>query len=98
VTDTSTRPARDSATRWERTSPLQTLAELLLGLSFAATTAFGGYAAATGHLAVLAQAAGIVFLVTLTCVLVAWFRAVEREEAPRTTVDPIALVDAEYRR
>ncbi|TCL79143.1 MULTISPECIES: hypothetical protein [unclassified Curtobacterium] len=114
MTDTSTRPARAAATRWDR-SALQTSAELLLGLSFAATTAFGGYAAATGHLAVFAQGAGIVFLVTLTCVLVSWFRAVEREEradhrvtapvVPGTasasvplTTAAIAAVDAEYRR
>ncbi len=114
VTDTSTRPARAAATRWDR-SALQTSAELLLGLSFAATMAFGGYAAATGHLAVFAQGAGIVFLVTLTCVLVSWFRAVEREEradhrvtapvVPATasasvplTTAAIAAVDAEYRR
>lgn len=112
VTDTSTRPARAAATRWDR-SALQTAAELLLGLSFAATMAFGGYAAATGHLAVFAQGAGVVFLVTLTCVLVSWFRAVEREDrtdrpgsaavVPATSVVPlttagIAAVDAEYRR
>lgn len=112
VTDTSTRPARAAATRWDR-SALQTSAELLLGLSFAATMAFGGYAAATGQMAVFAQGAGVVFLVTLTCVLVSWFRAVEREEradhraaapvVPATVAVPlttaaIAAVDAEYRR
>jgi hypothetical protein len=80
VTDTSTRPAPGTATRWERHAPLRTAAELSLGLSFAVTTAFGGYSAATGHLAVVAQVAGIVFVVTLTCVVVSWFRAVEREE------------------
>lgn len=101
MTDTSTRPARDTATRWERHSSLQTFAELLLGLSFTATVAFGGYAAVTGRMAVLSQGAGVVFLVTLTCVLVSWFRAVEREErpaAPAAPVDPIAAIDAEYRR
>lgn len=80
VTDTSTRPAA-AATRWDRHSPLQTSAELLLGLSFAATVAFGGYAAVTGRMTVLSQGAGVVFLVTLTCVLVSWFRAVERSES-----------------
>ena len=107
MTDTSTRPAADSTTRWERHSSLQTFAELLLGLSFTATVAFGGYTAATGRLAVCSQVAGVAFLVTLTCVLVSWFRAVEREDAPRTTAatstaatgfDAIAAVDAEYRR
>lgn len=98
MTDTSTRPARDTATRWERHSSLQTFAELLLGLSFTATVAFGGYAAVTGRMAVLSQGAGVVFLVTLTCVLVSWFRAVEREGAPTAPADPIAAVDAEYRR
>ena len=104
MTDTSTRPARDTATRWERHSTLQTFAELLLGLSFTAAVAFGGYAAVTGRMTVLSQGAGIVFLVTLTCVLVSWFRAVEREEreerpaAPAAPVDPIAAIDAEYRR
>lgn len=98
VTDTSTRPARAAATRWDR-SALQTAAELLLGLSFAATMAFAGYAAATGQMAVFAQGAGVVFLVTLTCVLVSWFRAVEREErAERVVVSPLAAIDAEYRR
>jgi hypothetical protein len=94
VTDTSTRrPAHDTASRWERHSPLQTAAELSLGLSFTATVAFGGYSAATGHLAVVSQVAGVVFLLTLTCVLVSWFRAVEREDAPaarRTRTTPTA--------
>lgn len=82
VTDTSTRPARATTTRWDRHSPLQTFAELSLGLSFTATVAFGGYAAATGQLAVVSQVAGVLFLVTLTCVVVSWFRAVERDEHP----------------
>ena len=97
MTDTSTRPARADASRWERHSSLQTFAELLLGLSFTAAVAFGGYAAATGRMTVLSQGAGVVFLVTLTCVLVSWFRAVEREDAPAAAV-AIAAVDAEYRR
>ncbi|MBA8989841.1 hypothetical protein FHW23_001073 [Curtobacterium pusillum] len=104
MTDTSTRSARDTAAPWERHSSLQTFAELLLGLSFTAAVAFGGYAAVTGRMTVLSQGAGIVFLVTLTCVLVSWFRAVEHDEHPPATttttaaVDPIAAVDAEYRR
>ncbi len=61
--------------------PLRTAAELSLGLSFAVTTAFGGYSAATGQLAVVSQVAGIVFVVTLMCVLVSWFRAVDHEES-----------------
>jgi hypothetical protein len=103
VTDTSMRPAHATASRWERHSSLQTFAELLLGLSFTAAVAFGGYAAVTGRMTVLSQGAGVVFLVTLTCVLVSWFRAVEREEAPvaapaASVVDPISAIDAEYRR
>lgn len=111
MTDTSTRPARPD-TRWERHSSVQTFAELLLGLSFITAVAAGGYSAATGQLTVLSQGAGAVFLVTLTCVLVSWFRAVERADAPddrsvapapagsaaATTADPIAAIDAEYRR
>jgi len=80
VTDTTTRPARP-ATQWPTRTSVRTYAELLLGLSFTAAVACGGYAAATGHMAVAAQGAGIVFLVTLTCVLVSWFRAVELEES-----------------
>jgi len=87
VTDTSTRPARAAATRWDRPA-LQTFAELLLGLSFV-----------TGQLAVVSQGAAVVFLVTLTLVLVSWFRGVEREErAEPVVVSPLAAVDAEYRR
>lgn len=78
MTDTSTRPARPiSTSTWQHGTPVRTAVELLLGLSFAATVAFGGYAALTGHAAVLAQASALVFLVTLTCVLVTWFRSVE---------------------
>jgi hypothetical protein len=114
VTDTSTRPARATTTRWERHSPLQTFAELSLGLSFTATVAFGGYAASTGQLTVVSQVAAVAFLVTLTCVLVSWFRAIEREDTPTgpagaategipnegavPTTSSIAAVDAEYRR
>ena len=79
---------------------MRTAAELLLGLSFTVAVAFGGYAASTGRMAVVSQAAGIVFVVTSTCVLVSWFRAVERADAPATarTADPVASIDAEYRR
>jgi tetrahydromethanopterin S-methyltransferase subunit E len=98
VTDTSTRPARAAATRWDRPA-LQTFGELLLGLSFVAAVAFGGYASVTGQLAVVSQGAAVVFLVTLTLVLVSWFRAVEREErSERIVVSPLAAIDAEYRR
>lgn len=76
VTDTTTRPARTTA-EWQHRGPLRVAVELLLGLSFVAAVAFGGYAASTGHLAVLAQLAAMVFLVTLTCVLVSWFRTAE---------------------
>ncbi|MFJ7288143.1 hypothetical protein ACIQUC_07500 [Curtobacterium sp. NPDC098951] len=106
MTDTSTRSAHATASRWERHSSLQTFAELLLGLSFTAAVAFGGYAAVTGRMTVLSQGAGVVFLVTLTCVLVSWFRAVEREDAPAATrpvapatpAHPLSAIDAEYRR
>ena len=79
VTDTSTRPAT-APTTWQHASAVRSVVELLLGLSFCATVAFGGYAAATGHLQVLAQVAAIVFVTTLVVVLVNWFRAVEASE------------------
>ncbi|TSD11154.1 hypothetical protein NY057_03230 [Curtobacterium flaccumfaciens] len=98
MTDTSTRPARAAATRWDRPA-LRTFGELLLGLSFVAAVSFGGYASVTGQLAVVSQGAAVVFLVTLTLVLVSWFRAVEREErTERVVVSPLAAIDAEYRR
>lgn len=112
MTDTSTSPARADAARWEH-SALRTVVELSLGLTFTAAVAFGGYAAASGgQLRVVSQVAGVLFLVTLTCVLVSWFRAVERDErderaecagrtpagVPAVPTDVIALVDAEYRR
>ncbi|EYT63045.1 hypothetical protein H489_0112025 [Curtobacterium flaccumfaciens UCD-AKU] len=98
MTDTSTRPARAAATRWDRPA-LQTFAELLLGLSFVTAVAFGGYASVTGQLAVVSQGAAVVFVVTLTLVLVSWFRGVEREErAEPVVVSSLAAVDAEYRR
>lgn len=81
VTTTSTRPARPSApAQWQYRSSVRTAAELLLGLSFTAAVAFGGYSAVTGRMGLFAQGAAIVFLVTLTCVLVSWFRAVELED------------------
>ena len=76
VTDTPTRPAR-ATSEWPRRTAAQTGTELLLGLSFMATVATSGYAAATGHLAVVAQGTAVVFLVTLTCALVSWFRGSE---------------------
>ncbi|WP_144762452.1 hypothetical protein [Curtobacterium sp. 9128] len=68
--DTTTRAAQ--TTSWQHTS-VRTAAELLLGLSFFATMAFGGFGALTGHASVLAGVSAIVFLTTLTCVLVSWF-------------------------
>ncbi|WIE65474.1 hypothetical protein DEI99_002770 [Curtobacterium sp. MCLR17_036] len=109
MTDTSTSPARADAARWEH-SALRTVVELSLGLTFTAAVAFGGYAAASGgQLRVVSQVAGVLFLITLTCVVVSWFRAVERDEradragrtpagVPAVPTDVIALVDAEYRR
>ena len=79
VTDTSTRPAT-APTTWPYASSLRTAAELLLGLSFLATVAFGGFAALAGERSVVAQVAAVVFLVTLTCVLVSWFRGVEADD------------------
>ncbi|MGN8051016.1 hypothetical protein ACTJKO_15155 [Curtobacterium sp. 22159] len=100
MTDTSARPAPADTARWEGRSTLRTVAELLLGLSFTVAVAFGGYAASTGRMVVVSQAAGIVFVITLTCVLVSWFRTVERADTTATarTADPIASIDAEYRR
>lgn len=72
MTDTTTSPARP-ATTWEQHSPVRTAAELLLGLSFFVTMAFGGYGAATAHTSIVAGLSAIVFLTTLTCVLVSWF-------------------------
>ncbi|MBT2502785.1 hypothetical protein [Curtobacterium sp. ISL-83] len=77
MTDTTTRPARPAPAEWPNRTTVRTVAELLLGLSFTAAVAFGGYSASTGQLAVLAQAAAIVFVVTATCVLVSWFHGVE---------------------
>ncbi len=80
VTDTTTRTPR-TTTDWPHRTSVRTFAELLLGLSFTAAVAFGGYSAVTGHMALAAQGAAVVFLVTLTCVLVSWFRQVEAEES-----------------
>lgn len=80
VTDIIDRPAR-TATEWPHRTSVRTYAELLLGLSFTAAVAFGGYSAVTGHMAIAAQGAAVVFLVTLTCVVVSWFREVDAEES-----------------
>jgi len=82
VTDTTTRPAHATA-EWQHRGPLRLAVELLLGLSFVAVVAFGGYAASTGRLAVVAQLAAVVFLVTLMCVLVSWFRTAEHGTGDR---------------
>ena len=79
VTDTIDRPL-SVPTEWPHRSSVRTYAELLLGLSFTAAVAFGGYSAATGRMAVAAQGAAIVFLVTLTVVVVQWFVAVDLED------------------
>lgn len=82
VTDTSTRPARPvrPTTPWERRTRSSTVAELLLGLSFFVTVGFAGYGAATGHTSAVAQLGAVVFLVTLTVVVVRWFVAVDLED------------------
>ncbi|WP_031273285.1 hypothetical protein [Curtobacterium sp. B8] len=79
MTATPTRPMT-APTTWHHASAMWSVVELLLGLSFCATVAFGGYAAATGHMQVLSQGAAIVFITTLVVVLVHWFRAVEASE------------------
>ena len=80
MTDTSTRIVRSTPT-WRRPSLATTAAELLLGLSFIVTVVFAGYGAATGQTSGVAQLGAVVFLVTLTVVLVNWFTAVEVEDA-----------------
>ncbi|MCJ1715696.1 hypothetical protein ACLBWP_09970 [Microbacterium sp. M1A1_1b] len=82
MTDTSTRPARPvrPTTPWERRTRSSTVAELLLGLSFFVTVGFAGYGAATGHTSAVAQLGAVVFLVTLTVVVVRWFVAVDLED------------------
>ena len=57
--------------------------ELLLGLSFLVAVSFGGYGAAVGQPSVVAQLGALVFLVTLTCALVSWFRPADRERSER---------------
>lgn len=79
MTDTTTRPAT-APTTWRHGSGLRAAVELLLGLSFCATVAFGGYSAVTGHLQVLAPVGAIVFVTTLLVVLVTWFRGVEASD------------------
>ncbi|WIB60822.1 hypothetical protein DEJ13_03035 [Curtobacterium sp. MCLR17_007] len=82
MTDTSTRPARSArpTTPWERRTRSSTVAELLLGLSFFVTVGFAGLGAATGHTSAVAQLGAVVFLVTLTVVVVRWFVAVDLED------------------
>lgn len=79
MTDTSTRPARPVST-WQRRTRTSTIAELLLGLSFFVTVGFAGYGAASGHTSGVAQFGAVVFLVTLTVVVVQWFVAVDLED------------------
>lgn len=83
VTDTSTRPARPArpTNPWERRTRVSAFGELLLGLSFFVTVGFAGYGAATGHTSAVAQFGAVVFLVTLTVVVVRWFVAVDLEDA-----------------
>ncbi|GAA1491901.1 hypothetical protein [Curtobacterium herbarum] len=68
------------------TTPLtgvRTSVELLLGLSFLVVVSFGGAGAAAGHVSVVAEVAAVVFLVTLTCAVVSWFRPADREPSDR---------------
>ncbi|WP_146243287.1 hypothetical protein [Curtobacterium sp. MCBD17_021] len=58
---------------------VRTAVELLLGLSFLVTVSSAGYGAATGQMSVVAQVGAVVFLVTLTCALVSWFRTADGE-------------------
>ncbi|PYY33183.1 MULTISPECIES: hypothetical protein [unclassified Curtobacterium] len=62
---------------------VRTSVELLLGLSFLVAVSFGGYGAAVGQVSVVAQLGALVFLVTLTCALVSWFRPADREPSER---------------
>lgn len=80
MTDTSTLLVRPT-TSWQHRSLASTAAELLLGLSFVVTVAFAGWGAATGHTSPVAQLGAVVFLVTLTVVLVNWFTQLEVEDA-----------------
>lgn len=76
----TTTPAPVQTAAWP-TSAVQTAAELLLGLSFLVTTLAGGYHVLVGGTSIVAQVGAVVFLVTLTCVLVSWFRALEAEDS-----------------
>ena len=80
MTDTPTLLVRPTTTSQHR-SLASTAAELLLGLSFIVTMAFAGWGAATGHTSPVAQLGAVVFVVTLTVVLVNWFTQVEVEDA-----------------
>jgi hypothetical protein len=71
-------PARTTA---RPTSTARTAAELFLGLSFLVTSLAGGYGILVGGTPVIAQVGAVVFLVTLTCVLVSWFRELDADGA-----------------
>jgi hypothetical protein len=66
---------------WAALPFLRTGAELTLGLSFFATMAFAALGAAEQHVSILAEISGLVFVCSLTCVLVNWFAAAP--EPPR---------------
>ena len=68
------------------TAPLtgvRTSVELLLGLSFLVAVSFGGSGVVLGHVSVVSQAAAAVFVVTLTCAVVSWFRPADQEPSDR---------------
>jgi hypothetical protein len=77
IETTTPTPLRTAA---RPTSAARTAAELLLGLSFLVTSIAGGYGILVGGTPVIAQVGAVVFLVTLTCVLVSWFRALDAED------------------
>ncbi|WIB16119.1 hypothetical protein DEJ34_03010 [Curtobacterium sp. MCPF17_050] len=62
---------------------VRTAAELLLGLSFFVTVASGWDGAAVGQATVVTPVAAVVFLVTVTCVLVSWFRELDQDSDGR---------------
>jgi hypothetical protein len=66
-----------AARRWHGLSAVRTGAELLLGISFITAMAFGGWGAVMSRTSVVAELAALTFCVSLVCVLVNWFRAVE---------------------
>jgi uncharacterized membrane protein YcjF (UPF0283 family) len=72
-TATAVRPRAGSWTS------VRTAAELLLGLSFFVTVAAGWYGAAVEQASIVTPVAAVVFLVTLTCVVVSWFREVDQD-------------------